>query len=148
MKLFSSLKYFLSIVIEVFNLRDWWKDWLIDFNGMSNRLGVILSLNITESRSLYVYIYIFREIIALEVGFFFCILSHQIGIIFKQFDWGGGVLVVFVVNLLDYNFVESKFGLLPLSYTHFLTNTRRKGINFLILITMGYVIPLGSWLWH
>ena len=38
-------------------------DWFIDFNGI-NPSGVILYLKIRESRTLYIYIYIFRVVVS------------------------------------------------------------------------------------
>ena len=68
----------------------------------------------------YVYIYIEREIKKKAGGCF-----HGV-----------------MVKTLDCRTVVSEFKLQSSCYVHFWTNTLRKGMNPLILLAMGFIVPL------
>ena len=47
-----------------------------------------------------------------------------------------------MVKMLQYGIVESEFELQSSYYIHFQTNTLKKGMNLLILLTMSLIVPL------
>ena len=59
-----------------------------------------------------------------------------------------GCLHGVVVKVLDCRIIQSEFKLQSCYYVHFWTNTLGKGMNPLILPSMGYLTVLEGWIWH